>query len=155
MKIKEATPKQLQNVVAEAITEAFMVAGYHAPSTEDLASMLKLTIQDMLKYFRHNDLDDIKHVFDLGSHGEYGDYAGLSPRVFYQWMKTYNGIVVNVQPVEDETTQEPQRQTTPQDGRNLVNSCYQIYKTQHYCMVPAKTLLDILEREGTLSLGVP
>ena len=148
MKIKDTDTSQLKAEVMAAVTNAFKVAGYNIPPATDLVEIVNLTTADLQKHFRNNDLSDIRKVYDLGSHGEYGDYTGLSPRVFYQWMKTYNGLVVNVQPTDDDTPQQPQRQTTPEDGRNLVNSCYDTYRQYGWCMVPASVLLPILEREG-------
>lgn len=148
MRIKDIPISVLNAALLDAICDAYQVAGYNIPVPKDLAKLVDLTSSDMRKYYRNNTLDDIKKVFDLGSHGEYGDYTGLSAKVFYQWMKTYNGLVVNVQPTEDDTSQQPQRETTPEDGRNLVNSCYDTYCKLHMCLVPASVLLPILEREG-------
>lgn len=148
MKIKDIPISVLNAALLSAICDAYQVAGYNIPMPKDLAKLVDLTSSDMRKYFRNNTLDDITKVFDLGSHGEYGDYIGLSAKVFYQWMKTYNGLMLNVQTTEEDVSQEPQRESTPEDGRNLVNACYDTYRKHHWCLVPASVLLAILDREG-------
>lgn len=150
MKIKDTDISVLKTEVMTAITNAFKIAGYNVPPPKDLAEIVTLTVNDLQKYYRHNTLDDIKRVFDLGAHREYGDYTVLSPAEFYTWMKKYNGTVINVQPVNEEPP-SVQRKDTAQDGRNLVNTCYESYRRFHQCYFSVSLILEILAKEGVYS----
>lgn len=148
MKIKDTTPKQLKAVVFAELQKAYKIAGYNAQ--DNYADTVNLMCENLTRYFGNNDTADITTAFERGALGEYGEYAGISVRTLYGWMRTFNGNAVNrvaeIEPEAPVVDEAPRDKA--QDGRNLVNACYGTFCQKGCFFVPASLLLRILKDNG-------
>lgn len=148
MKIKDTTPKQLKLVILAELQKAYKVAGYNA--TDNYAEMVNLLHENLTKFFPNNELSDIPTVFEKGALGDYGEYAGISVRTIYSWMRTFNGNAVNR--TADMEPEQPKADEAPrdhvQDGRDLVNSCYATYLDKGCFFAPSSMICKILLDNG-------
>ena len=153
MKIKDTSINKLKSKLTEEIAKAYKIAGYNITN---LSETVNLMYENMVKFFPNNDLSDISTAFEKGALGEYGEYAGISVRTLYSWMRTFNGNAVNrVAEIEPETPSEEEPRDKKQDGRNLVNSCYDTYRKTGCFFAPASMLIKILGDNGIdLSKGM-
>jgi hypothetical protein len=46
-------------------------------------------VDDIMRDFSHLSVDDFKLAFYYGVRGEFGDYFGINPITFYNWIKSY------------------------------------------------------------------
>lgn len=144
MKIKDATPKQLKAVVFTELQKAYKIAGYNAQ--DNYADTVNLMCENLTRYFGNNDTTDIATAFERGALGEYGEYAGISVKTLYGWMRTFNGNAVNrVAEIEPDAPAVEEQRDKAQDGRNLVNSCYDTFCNKGCYFVPSTILLRILK----------
>lgn len=149
MKIKDTTPKQLKLVILAELQRAYKIAGYNAPDNH--AETVNLLYENLTKFFPNNDLSDISTAFEKGALGEYGEYAGISVRTIYSWMRTFNGNAVNrtaEMKMEAPATEEEANRDKAQDGRNLVNSCYASFIDKGCFFAPSSLLVKILVDNG-------
>ena len=147
MKIKDTDKKKLLATITNELSKAYKIAGY---SINNLTDTVNLMCENLIKHFPNNDLSDIAIAFEKGALGEYGDYAGISVRTLYGWMRTYNGNAVNrVAEIDQDThsIEDPKRDKA-QDGRNLVNACYKTFCEKGCFFVPSSLLLRILKDNG-------
>lgn len=145
MKISQTNDKQLKQAVANAATKAYKIAGYNVPQPTDLAEIVVLTAENLRKYFRNNQIEDIATAFEKGALGDYGENNGLSVARFHQWMRTFNGNGINQQPADEPqpAAKQPPRDRVA-DARNMVNSAYQEWLRRGYNLIPARIILSWL-----------
>ena len=143
MKIKKAQVESLHRVVKDAMKKAYLIAGFTAPSKEDVEIMVELTVEDISKYYSKNNLDDIAVAFEHGALGDYGENKGLSVARFHQWMFAFNGNATNLQQ-EDEAPEIQEQRDLIKDGHDMVNSAYEMWLKRGYNLIPASVLLPWL-----------
>lgn len=151
MKISQTNDKQLKQAVANAATKAYKIAGYNVPQPTDLAEIVVLTAENLRKYFRNNQIDDIATAFEKGALGDYGENSGLSVARFHQWMRAFNGNGTNQQVADDEPPAAPQPpRDRVKDAHDMVNSAYAEWLRRGYNLIPASLLLAHLVSDGKL-----
>ena len=145
MKITQTPTDQLKKAVMDAAVKAYKIAGYNVPTAKDLAEIVTLTAENMRKYFRNNDLNDIAQAFEKGALGDYGENNGLSVARFHQYMRAFNGNGTNQQPADEP---EPAAKQPPRDrvadAHSMVNSAYQEWLRRGYNLIPARIILSWL-----------
>ena len=144
MKITQTPTNQLKKAIMAAVVKAYKIAGYNVPPPKDLAEIVTLTAENVRKYFRNNELDDIATAFEKGALGDYGENNGLSVARFHQWMRSYNGKATNQQPPDDEPAAPQPPRNRVVDGHNMVNSAYQEWLRRGYNLIPASLILSWL-----------
>lgn len=149
MKIKKTQAESLRRVVKDAMKKAYLLAGFTAPSKEDIEIMIELTIEDLRKYYSKNDLDDIATAFEHGALGDYGENKGLSVARFHQWMFAFNGNATNLQQ-DDETPAIQEQRDLVKDGHDMVNSAYEMWLKRGFNLIPASVLLPWLIGDGII-----
>ena len=145
MKITQTPTDQLKKAVMDAAVKAYKIAGYNVPTAKDLAEIVTLTAENMRKYFRNNDLNDIAQAFEKGALGDYGENNGLSVARFHQYMRAFNGNGTNQQPADEPETaaKQPPRDRVA-DAHSMVNSAYQEWLRRGYNLIPARIILSWL-----------
>ena len=72
------------------INKAILHSGYGASLDEkDLNELISSVIIDVLTDFSHLTTQEVGIAFKKGCREEYGEYMGVSTRLFYRWLKCY------------------------------------------------------------------
>lgn len=144
MRITNTPSEKLRKIILDAVVKAYKIAGYNVPSQVDLAEIVVMTEENLRKYFRNNDTQDIATAFEKGALGDFGENKGISVARFHQWMRTYNGNATNQQPVDEELKKPEPPRDRIRDGHNMVNSAYMEWLRRGYNLIPASIILSWL-----------
>lgn len=89
VKIKDISDK---NVVVQQIhvfiNSTILDKGINLDPTE-INYVKTRVVDDIMRDFSHLSIKDIKLAFYYGVRGEFGDYFGINPITFYNWLKSY------------------------------------------------------------------
>lgn len=67
----------------------YSIAGYRCPESHDLTSLFGLFSQKLMRSFGQLTMAEVEYCLEQGAFGDWGDYTGLSPRLFTRWLKQY------------------------------------------------------------------
>ena len=76
--------------IRQHINSAILSSGYGASlNEEDIRILIEDVIIDVLKDFSHLTTIEVGIAFRNGSREVYGEYMGISTRLFYKWLRHY------------------------------------------------------------------
>lgn len=72
------------------INKAIVHSGYGASlDNDDMTELITSVIADVIADFSHLTTQEVGIAFRKGVREEYGEYKGVSTRIFYSWLKSY------------------------------------------------------------------
>lgn len=89
-KIKEFKDKNEVSAQIDALVNFTFAYKGHSPATErEYEFTTNALKEDIFLNFNNYTIEDVKLAFKLGVRGELGEYYGLNPKTFYDWLKSY------------------------------------------------------------------
>lgn len=88
-KVVNLPQEEQTKVLKDAIKLAYFTTGITIPTKEDFNAMVMVLTRDIQTSFKKITAKEIEIVFNEGCRKEYGDYFGLNPVTFYNWIKSY------------------------------------------------------------------
>lgn len=89
-KIKDFKDKNEVSAQIDSIVNFTFAYKGHSPNSEREYEFITNALkEDVFLNFHNYTIEDIKLAFKLGVKGELGEYYGLNPKTFYDWLKSY------------------------------------------------------------------
>jgi len=107
----------------------------HSPASEREYEFITTALkEDIFIHFNTLTIEEIKLAFKLGVRGEMGEYYGLNPKTFYDWLKTYKTKymfpalknVLSLLPKKEVTA--PSKEEVNKNNKIILCNVFQEYK---------------------------
>lgn len=165
LKISEIDDKNIVvNHIHKYISYTILDKGVNVQSTEDLEYLKLSVVNDILKNFSHFTLEDIRLSFYYGVRGELGEYYGLNPITFYNWLKSYKFILLSEankhilpilgKKIDKEKTSEPtQKEVDFKTAERLIEFYEEFKKSNEYDLIDIGNIAyNLLRRVDLIKL---
>jgi hypothetical protein len=88
-KINDQPPVDVVTTFIALITQSYTRAGYKMPDENTLALYADEFYQSLLEKYPRVTIAEIREAFKAGVYGEFGEFTGLNPKTFMQFIKGF------------------------------------------------------------------
>ncbi len=162
-KIKAQPPVDVVLALNGLITGTFTRAGFKVPDSKTLALYADETYSELMLRYPGVTIPEVQEALKQGVYGEYGEFIGLNPRTFLQFVKAYLFAESRKEAMkqfeESRGKHVEEKKLSPeekeQSNREFVNILYQDHKDGKliFYFIPL-FLFDFLESTGKLKLSL-
>jgi hypothetical protein len=160
-KINEQPALDVVNIFVSIVTTAYTRAGYKMPDIDTLALYADEFYTSLLEKFPRVSIPEVREALKEGVYGEYGEFTGLNPKTFMQFIKGYIASNTRKEAVKQFESKKlfliAQRELTPDErdkyNKDFVNDLFadHIKGTLVADYVPS-FIYDVLENLGKIKL---
>ena len=155
-----------KNIVSEKIdtiiNNTFAYKGQSPATEREYVFISNAVKEDVFHNFNLYTLKDIELAFKLGVRGEMGEYYGLNPKTFYDWLKKYKDkfLFPALEKVESllpkKTVQEPPKEVVQGNNKEIVCNVLESFKqTKKYDFNDFGNMIyNFLERIGIINFSI-
>lgn len=154
-KIRDHSTIELEDELNKIIQTTFFNSGQKL-SAEDAIPMLDSMIPDLKNYFNGMTIEEIKVAFKRGLMKEFGDYFGLNPVTFLNWLKNYM-TSANRSSVKTKLKTQEEKVLSDQEKEELnlkgVIRCWNDFKEKRIIYDFGNATYNYLERKGIINFN--
>lgn len=161
-KIKNYSDKNIvSNQIDTLVNFTFAYKGQSPTSEREYEFITNALKEDIFTNFNDYTIEDVKFAFKLGVNGELGEYYGLNPKTFYDWLKSYktkflHPSIKNITPlIPKEIPKTPSQEEVFNINKNIICNFFDEYKkTNNYTFNDFGNMIyDFLNKIGLISFN--
>lgn len=160
-KINEQKAFDVTNIFVSIITSAYTRAGYNMPDPDTLALYADEFYTSLLEKFPRVSISEVREAIKEGVYGEYGEFTGLNPKTFMQFIKGYVASGTRKEAIKQFQSKKlfltAQRELTPDErdkyNKDFVNELFEDHlKGKLVADYVPSFIYDVLENFGKIKL---
>lgn len=131
MKVKVISKKNLASEINSAITKVYNYCRFSIPLESDMKIMVDDMVKDISNYFTSITIEEINLAFHNGARKMYGEFAGISNAVMFEWLKKYTTSIQRQLAIkkQNEFLNPPPKVLTPEEEKAIiVGGCLKLFE---------------------------